>query len=639
MIKDLKEEILLISMEICNILSNHKDYTLVYEHVGEYILNELNKSLGDISFLSIYIMDDSGKFLKEEVVCSKNSTTQGNNLLPIYQVSQEFNDTLNILQIENGDEYYIKLLLRNADHLIGLLQIISKKQLTTGTLDVLNYLGTSISIGILQIILSNKNIESKKLLNVTIDVSRNLQPLVSIDEIISTFAHLVTKHLNFDRITLFLYDEFDKNISIKRCIDFNGNTFDLETIPKIPNLNKGPKSLDYLVGYWVPLISNTRVVGAALFDNIYSSYPISDLILEILSPLCNQFASTVENIRLFKNLQYSAQRDTLTDLYNRRFFEEQMINLDKEDFLPLSLIIGDVNGLKITNDIFGHYEGDKLLVQISKILKTVCPSKGIIARWGGDEFIILLPNTDKKQVKKICNDVYSACLSYENYKFQLSISTGYSTRITLDKTIPQIIKTAENQMYRNKLLDRDKFRSSFIDSLKKTLEKNCKETVQHLDRMHHLAESFGYHFNLTDNEICDLKLLALLHDIGKVAISKDILNKSGKLTTEEWELLKTHCEIGCRIAQSSTDLAHIANYILNHHERWDGTGYPTGKKGLDIPKLSRIIAVLDAYDVMLHGNHYKSALSFEETIGELQRESRKQFDPHIVDVFCNAILT
>jgi HD-GYP domain-containing protein (c-di-GMP phosphodiesterase class II) len=148
-----------------------------------------------------------------------------------------------------------------------------------------------------------------------------------------------------------------------------------------------------------------------------------------------------------------------------------------------------------------------------------------------------------------------------------------------------------------------------------------------------LSVVIGTAMGLPDTELDDLKLLAMVHDVGKVAINSSILNKPDKLSKEEWEEMKLHSEIGYRIALASPELSQIADYILCHHEKWDGSGYPMGKKGIQIPKLSRIISVIDAYDVMTHVRSYKTAMSSRAALEELSRCSGTQFDPDIVDIF------
>ncbi|MBC7765344.1 MAG: HD-GYP domain-containing protein [Hyphomonadaceae bacterium] len=181
-------------------------------------------------------------------------------------------------------------------------------------------------------------------------------------------------------------------------------------------------------------------------------------------------------------------------------------------------------------------------------------------------------------------------------------------------------------------------RSNLVSSLKRALFENSCETEEHAQRMLALANRFSGILGLSENETDELGLLAILHDIGKVGISQSIVSKQGKLTEQEWEEIKKHPEIGYRIAESSAQISHIAELILYHHERFDGTGYPQGLSREQIPRLSRIIAVIDAFDVMTHERPYKKAISHEQAIEELQRCSGTQFDPKIVKIFVEKML-
>lgn len=334
-----------------------------------------------------------------------------------------------------------------------------------------------------------------------------------------------------------------------------------------------------------------------------------------------------------ERIKYLSYHDNLTGLYNRAFFEEELKRLDTQRQMPLAVIIGDVNGLKLTNDVFGHLQGDKLLVKTAEILKEACRREDIVCRWGGDEFAILLTQTDKETARVICHRIYSLCKQSDTEPINISISLGYAVKYRSDQFMTDIIKEAEEQMYRNKLLENKSTRSSIILSLQKSLYEGNYETEEHVERMKLLSIKLGKSLNLDNDKISELGLLAILHDIGKIAISDTILLKPGKLTPEEWEEVKRHCEIGYRIAQTSPELTHIAKYILFHHERWDGKGYPRGLKGDEIPLLCRIIAVIDAYDVMTHCSIYKESLSHKEALDEILRCSGSQFDPEIVTKF------
>lgn len=344
-----------------------------------------------------------------------------------------------------------------------------------------------------------------------------------------------------------------------------------------------------------------------------------------------ELRSTLENLR------YLSYHDKLTGLLNRAFFEEELKRLNTFENLPLSIIIIDVNGLKLTNDAFGHKEGDKLLKTLAKVLKNSCNKKNTIARMGGDEFTILLPKTNKIETAKLCLEIKKNCIEYDIEPVKLSIAIGYATKINIHEDIDEILKKAENIMYRNKLNEGKSIRNSIILSIQKMLRERSIETEEHGKRMKKLALHLGKKLELTGKQMDELSLLAILHDIGKIGIPDHILTKSSSLTDEEWKIMKNHCEIGYHIVKSSPELGFIADTILSHHERWDGKGYPQGIKGERIPKLSRIISIIDAYDVMTHDRPYRKALSHTQAIEELRKCAGTQFDPKLVDIFIKSV--
>lgn len=337
------------------------------------------------------------------------------------------------------------------------------------------------------------------------------------------------------------------------------------------------------------------------------------------------------------DILYLNYHDTLTGLYNRAFFEEEGNRLDCPRQLPISVIMGDINGLKLINDAFGHREGDKLLVEISKILAGSCRKEDILARTGGDEFCVLLPQTTNEEARSICERILNDCKVYENKTdketFYLSISLGHATKTDMSISIENLLAIAEEQMYKQKLLDRKSLRSTLIASIKTTMHEQSHVTADHEQRLVSLSKRIGNALGLPDSQINELELLTALHDIGKLSISDHILNKPDNLTAEEWSEIFRHPDVGYRIAQASPELTPISDYILCHHEHWDGTGYPQGLKGTEIPLLSRIIAVVDAFDAMTQDRPYQKAMSEEETISELLRNAGTQFDPEIVRLF------
>jgi diguanylate cyclase (GGDEF)-like protein/PAS domain S-box-containing protein len=338
-----------------------------------------------------------------------------------------------------------------------------------------------------------------------------------------------------------------------------------------------------------------------------------------------------------EKIKHMSFHDYLTGIYNRAFFEEELKRLDSGRQLPLSVIIGDVNGLKIVNDAFGHKRGDELLGKIASVLTKTFRKEDIVARWGGDEYSIILPETNLKKALKILDRVKVNLEKESARTLPLSISFGVATKTNKVQNITDIIKEAEDKMYRHKLIEGQSTHSAIISSLEKALEERDYETKEHVRRMKEMATGLGREMELPDEKIDELTLLAALHDIGKISIADSIILKPRSLNEEEWNAVKKHPQVGYRIAESSSDLAPIAKGILYHHERWDGKGYPKGLKGEDIPLISRIIAIVDSYDAMTNDRPYRNAFSKEEAMEEIRKCSGTQFDPKLAKMFIDIV--
>jgi diguanylate cyclase (GGDEF)-like protein/PAS domain S-box-containing protein len=338
-----------------------------------------------------------------------------------------------------------------------------------------------------------------------------------------------------------------------------------------------------------------------------------------------------------EKIKYLSYKDSLTDLYNRRFFEEEMKRLDTKRQLPISIIMADVNGLKIINDSLGHQKGDQLLVKTAKILKSTIRDEDILARQGGDEFAVILPKTEQKSAQQIINRINKKCKKTENDELRVSIALGTATKTKKEQDLEEILKQADNDMYQNKLSESRSTKSKIVKSLVDTLSEKSNETKEHSERMSKLAKGFGSFLGLNNSQLQRLSLLGTLHDIGMITIPESILNKPDKLTEAEWKIVKKHPETGYQITSASEEFKIIADDILAHHERWDGSGYPQELKGVDIPYLARIITIVDAYDVMTHDTSYKSAVSKEDALQEIKKCAESQFDPDLAEEFIDFI--
>lgn len=343
-----------------------------------------------------------------------------------------------------------------------------------------------------------------------------------------------------------------------------------------------------------------------------------------------------ERISMEMQLRRLAERDSLTGLFNRRVFEEKMEVLNNGYTNSLTLILIDIDGLKLVNDTLGHAAGDSMLRSIASLIAENFGSDAILARVGGDEFGILIENGSAEQSESNLLRLHSHLrrLHQKNQEqYPLSLSWGYAHRERIPTNLQLMFQEADNNMYQNKLLKDGSARNNLVKALKLALEAKDYITEGHADRMETLATAIGSKLNMTQNELDRLRLLTKFHDIGKVGIPDSILKKEGPLTEDEWKIMKTHANIGERIARESAELEVIAPLILRHHERWDGKGYPLGIKQDEIPTECRILSIVDTYDAMTNDRPYRRALPAETAVTEIINQSGSQFDPELVNVF------
>jgi len=334
-----------------------------------------------------------------------------------------------------------------------------------------------------------------------------------------------------------------------------------------------------------------------------------------------------------EEVKYLSLHDGLTGIYNRTYFDEHLKQWDNPHYWPLSIVMGDVNGLKLVNDAFGHQKGDDLLRLVAGILSKSCRTGDVVARWAGDEFVVLLPKTSEQDAIAICARIRDTCDKMEAEPIQPSISLGAATKTDESQTTSEVLKQAENRMYRNKIVESRSLRSSFVSGLLKMLREKTFETEDHAMYMRQLAFSFGRRLMLPANQLNDLGLLSVLYDIGKIAVPDHILANTGPFSEGDLEILRKHPETGYRIALSTVELAHIADAILTHHERWDGTGYPAGLKGVQVPLIARVLAVLRTYETIAFGRPYQPARGHAVALKTVIEGAGTRFDPGLVKVF------
>ncbi|KYZ76617.1 hypothetical protein AXX12_09315 [Anaerosporomusa subterranea] len=380
------------------------------------------------------------------------------------------------------------------------------------------------------------------------------------------------------------------------------------------------------------IAENLRKDGSkVLFELTAREYRIADRSYVVL------IARDVgERKQMEEKLRYLSQRDSLTGLYDRAFFEEENLRLSDNRFAPVGMVICDIDGLKLVNDTLGHSAGDTLINKAASLIKSCFRETDIIARIGGDEFAILLPNCSPQAVENACQRINDSVFEYNllHSALPLSISVGYAIGSEQDvSNLGELFREADDNMYREKLLNSQTARHSLFQSILREADAKDFRAGGHSDRVKDLSDNLANRLQLPKSRIATLRRLAQHHDIGKVCISDRILFKPGSLTPEERVKMQRHSDIGRRIAQSIPDLTGIADLIWKHHEWWDGSGYPLGLKQDEIPLECRILSIAEAYEAMTHDQPYRSALSEQAAKAELARCAGSQFDPTLVSEF------
>ncbi len=365
------------------------------------------------------------------------------------------------------------------------------------------------------------------------------------------------------------------------------------------------------------------------------------------SPIINQEGKLVGAVLVFrdvtkvqeeqKQIRYLGTHDFLTDLYNRRFFVDQLKKCDQEQSNKLAIAMIDLNGLKLFNDAFGHETGDKVLRIVADILKESCTMEDYVSRIGGDEFTIIITKATEQKITMIQDTIQKAINEVKIENIQVSIAIGIAKKMASDEDIDDVIKRAENEMYKNKIVEGMSIRNHAITAILETLTDKFEEERIHSQRVAALSVAIGKAMKLKDHDLKELEMAGMYHDIGKIAIPDAILRKPGKLTKDEFDVIKTHTEVGYQILRAADEYSRLADYALSHHERWDGLGYPRGLKGLETPLFSRIIAVADSYEAMTADRPYRKKMKHEDAVAEIARCSGTQFDPKIAELFLSKV--
>ena len=417
-------------------------------------------------------------------------------------------------------------------------------------------------------------------------------------------------------------------------------------------------------GLFLALLSSILVIIPRLF---IPSYPISFesdiaiILLFVIVAWTLGYYVKMEHTHI-EYLTNMANIDSLTGIYNHRYFHECLDHYYKyntQHQIPLSLILIDVDFFKEYNDVLGHLEGDHLLTTIVNLLSQELGEKGILFRYGGDEFCIILNQISESEALVIGEHLRSTINSYHKEGMEhlpgkkISVSMGIASLEDNTDSYMDLIEKADTALYRAKYLRKNRVEAygniwnsfkqlshssnddvmKYVKTLLSIIDAKDKYTYSHIERVAHYCEIFADYLNLPYEDKRNLVYGGYLHDLGKLNISKDILISDQPLTTEEWNELKTHPIESAAIIEKIDGFEDVIPIVKYHHEKYDGSGYPEQLSGNDIPPLARILAIVDSYDAMTHKRPYQKTKTAEEGLQELQRCRGTHFDCEYVDAF------
>jgi diguanylate cyclase (GGDEF)-like protein/putative nucleotidyltransferase with HDIG domain len=439
------------------------------------------------------------------------------------------------------------------------------------------------------------------------------------------------------------------------------NVDSINTIPELKGLWKDERQqlITSESELLLPIRSRGRLVGVLALTGKKSDNPYYTEDVSLLITMANEAGIVIDNALIYSDAILRSHTDGLTGLFNHRYFHERLeeeISRSSRFGTTLSMIMMDLDLFKPYNDIYGHVAGDEVLRQIGQCIKHSVRGIDIACRYGGEEFTIILPETRLDDAHTVAERIRKAIeLEMFTKQIPLTASLGVASWPTDGVTKEELVASADGAMYLAKAMGRNRTCLStevvptetpskiegkatqeilgMVYALAAAVDAKDHYTYGHSKKVAQSAIALAEALDLPPQKIATIRATAMLHDIGKIGIPDETLTKPDRLTNDEWVLLRTHPQMGAQIIRHVPDLANCVPGIQHHHERWDGTGYPSGLKGENIPLDARILAIADAYAAMTSIRPYRKAMSPSEAIEELRRSAGTQLDPKLTELF------
>ena len=450
-------------------------------------------------------------------------------------------------------------------------------------------------------------------------------------------------------------------------LDRNDQPLDTKQIDSIPEFRglwqaEREQLTNSGLGILYPLKSRDRMVCILALGQKRVARVFSHEDLELVRTMANQAGIIIENAQLFTQANTRANTDELTGLYNHRHFHERLeqeIARGSRFGNTFSLIIMDIDLFKSYNAIYGHLAGDQVLRRVGHYLSSSVRSIDMAFRYGGEEFAIILPEARLDDAYKVAERIRKTIESKSGSRsMPITMSVGVANWPNDGVMKEEIIGRADAALYRAKQMGRNRTclssevvkagttlignelearpqALSIVYALAATVDAKDSYTYGHSRKVSEYAVLMGEAMKLSPEKVSTLRAAGLLHDIGKVGVPDSILTKKSALTGEEWNPIRTHPDLGVEILKHVIDLVNCLPAIQHHHEHYDGSGYPGGLKAVNIPIEARILSIADAYDAMTSPRPYRAQLTLEDALTEIRRCAGAQFDPELVEIFCD----